>query len=66
MEMSRNDYTTRNLLDFSYHQSYYKLISIALSRQANTNISQQINFTGKLDDGTKMFFNNNKILQAFL
>ena len=27
--MSRNDdYTTWNLLDFSYHQNYYKLIGI--------------------------------------
>ena len=57
--MSRNDnYTTENLLDFSYHQNYYKLISIDLSRQTNTSISQQINFVGKLekDDGATMFF----------
>ena len=48
VEMSRkNDYTTGNLLDYSYHQSYYKLIGIDLSRQANTAIAQQINFTGK-------------------
>ena len=56
--MSRNDdYTTGNLLDFSYHQNYYKLIRIDLSRQTNTNIPQQINFTGKLgeDDGAVMF-----------
>ena len=33
IEMSRNDdYTTRNLLDFLYHQNYYKLIGIDLSR----------------------------------
>ena len=57
--MSRNDdYTTGNLLDYSYHQNFYKLISIDLSRQVNTNIPQQLNFTGKLeeDDGTTMFF----------
>ena len=57
--MSRNDnYTTGNLLDFSYHQNYYKLIRIDLSRQTNTRISQQINFVGKLekDDGATMFF----------
>ena len=48
VEMSRkNDYTTGNLLDYSYHQSYYKLIGIDLSRQANTAIAQQINFTGR-------------------
>ena len=33
IKMSRNDnYTTGNLLDFSYHQNYYKLIGIDLSR----------------------------------
>ena len=32
--MSRNgDYKTGNLLDFSYQQSYYKLIGIDLSSQ---------------------------------
>ena len=44
--ISRNDdYTTGNLLDFSYHQNHYKLIGINLSRQTNTNISQQNNFS---------------------
>ena len=39
IEMSRSDgYTTGNLLDFSYHQNYYKLIGTDLSRQANMNI----------------------------
>ena len=42
---------------FSYHQNYYKLIGIGLSRQKNTNISQQTDFTGKLeeDDDATMF-----------
>ena len=56
--MSRNDdYTTGNLLDYLYHQKYYKLIGIDLSRQTNTSIPQQINFVGKLeeDDGATMF-----------
>ena len=35
------------LLDFSYHQNYYKPIGICLSSQKNTNISQKINCTGK-------------------
>ena len=49
IEMSRNNnYTTGNSLDYLYHQNYYKLISIDLSRQTRTIISQQINFTGKL------------------
>ena len=57
MEMSKNDdYTTGNLLDYLYHQNYYKLIGVYLSRQANT--SQQINIVEKLeeDDGATIFF----------
>ena len=39
VKMSRNDdYTTGNLLKFSYHQNYYKLIGIDLSRQTNASI----------------------------
>ena len=59
IEMSRNDgCTTGNLLDFSYHQNFHKLIGIDLSRQANMCIPEQINFTGKLeeDDGATVFF----------
>ena len=52
-----DDYATGNLLDFSYHQNYYKLIGIDASRQANRSIPQQINFTGELDnDCATMFF----------
>ena len=48
IEVSRNyDYTTGNLLDFSSHQNYYKLIDKYLLRQRNKNIPEQINFTGK-------------------
>ena len=43
-----HDYTTGNLLDFWYHQNYYKLTGIDLSRQTNTSICQQINFMGTL------------------
>ena len=35
---------------YLYHQKYYKLIDIDLSRQANTNISQENNFTEKLEE----------------
>ena len=59
VEITRNtDYTTGNLLYDLYHQNYYKLIGIDLSRQANTSIPQQTNFSGKLeeDDGATMFF----------
>ena len=59
IKFSRNDdYTTGNLLDYLYHQNYYKLIGTDLSRQTNMSIPQQINFAGKLeeDDGETMFF----------
>ena len=48
IEISRNyDYTTGNLLDYLYHQKYYKFIGNDLSRQTNTSIHQQIKFAGK-------------------
>ena len=53
MKMSHNDYTTGNLLDFSYHEKFYKLIGTDLS-----SVPQQIDLTGKLeeDDGAITFF----------
>ena len=33
-----------------YHQNYYEPISIDLSRQTNTSIPQQVNFTGKVEE----------------
>ena len=63
IEMSRNnDYTTGNLLGYLYHQKYYKLIGINLSRQTNMSILQQNNFVGKLeeDDDATMFFVSEK------
>ena len=65
--MSRNDDdTTGHLLDYSYHQNFYRLIGIYLSRQANAIIPRQINFVGKLekDDGATMFFNFEKQQKA--
>ena len=46
------------LLDYFYHQKYYKVIGIDLSRQVNTSIPQKINFVGKLEeeDGATMIF----------
>ena len=67
--MSRNDdYTTGNLLDYLYHQKYYKFIVIDLSRQANISIPHQIHFVGKLeeDDGAAMFFIAEKQQTAIL
>ena len=64
IEMLRrnNGYATRNILDYLYHQNYYELIGIHWSRQTNTIIPQQINFTGKLeeDDGAAMIFVSEK------
>ena len=59
IEISRNNgYTTWNSSDFSYHQNYYKIIGIDLSRRKNTSIHQQINSTEKLerDNSATMFF----------
>ena len=55
---NNNDYTTGNLLDFSYFKEHYKLIGIDLSKQTKLKDPQQINFIGKLDkdNGATMFF----------
>lgn len=41
-----------------YHQKYYKLICIGLSRQTNWTIQQKVNFMGKYDEyhGVTIFF----------
>ena len=67
MKMSQNnDYTRGNLLDFPYHEKFYKRIGIDLSRQKNMSVPQQIDLTAKLeeDDGAITFFigKNNKKL----
>ena len=54
-----NDYTTGNLLDFTYFKENYRLIAIDLSKQTKLKDPQQINFIGKLenqDHGATMFF----------
>ena len=59
IEMSNNnDYTTGNLLDFSYFKENYKLIAIDLSKQTKLKDPQQISFIGQLDKdhGATMFF----------
>ena len=57
-----------NSLDYLYHQKYYILLAIDLSRQRNTCISQKINFVGKLeeDDGATMFFTAEKQQKTIL
>ena len=45
-KISRNDdCKSGNVLDYFYHQKYFKLTGIDLSRQKITSISQQISFT---------------------
>ena len=61
IEISKNnDYTTGNLLDYEHFSKHYKLIAIDLSKQielGNSDLTQQINFTGKIDaDRATMFF----------
>ena len=64
---SNKDYATGNSLDYSYYQNYYKLISIDLSRQKNTNIPQQITFIEKLEEynGERIFFITEKREKLF-
>ena len=63
-----DDYTARSLLHHLYHQRYYKFIGIDLSREKNTSVPQQINFTGKLEevDGAIMFFIAEEHQKTFL
>ena len=55
----KNDYTTDNLLDYVYFLKHYKLIAIDLSDQIeleNSDLKQQINFIGKLEENEVTFF----------
>ena len=65
--LRNNDYITGNLLHYSYHQTYYKLIGIDVSRQTTMTIAQHINFTGKLEEenGTTMIFTDGKLQRNY-
>ena len=58
--MSKNNYyTTGNLLDYEYFSKHYRLIAIDLSKQTeleNTDLKQQINFIGRLQQNATIFF----------
>ena len=59
IDISNNNYTTGNLLDFVYYRENYKLIAIDVSKQTKLKDPQQINFIGKIegqDNGVTMFF----------
>ena len=52
-------HTTGNLLDYNNFKDHYKLIPVDLSKQIeseNTNLKQQINFIGRLEENATMFF----------
>ena len=60
IDISRNnEYTTGNLLDYDYFKKHYKLIAIDLSKQQelqeNEDLSQQINFIGRLTEAANVF-----------
>ena len=67
-DISRNNiYTTEKVLDYLYHQKYYKLIGIDLSRETNTSIPQHINFWEILEgDGADMYFITEKQQKTIL
>ena len=63
--MSKNNYTTGNLLNYEYFKDHYNFISIDLSKQKeseNPDLKQQINFMGRLEenDATGFFITEKK------
>ena len=60
IDISRNnEYTAGSLLDYNYFKKYYKLIAIDLSKQQvlqeNEDLTQQINFIGRLTEAANVF-----------
>ena len=53
---SLNDYSTGNLLSCDYFLNHCKLILIDLAQQDISLDKQQINFIGKLNEDTTIFF----------
>ena len=69
IEMSNNnDYTTDNLLDFTYSKKNYRLIAIDLGKQTKLKDPQQISFIGKLLNtrGVTIFFTTEKAEETAL
>ena len=71
IDISKNDeYTTGNLLGYDYFKKYYKLIAINLSKQQvlqeNEDLTQQINFVGKLEKAANIFIIIEKKEQTIL
>ena len=59
---NNNDYTTGNLLDYTFYKKHYRLIAIDLSKHTKLKDPQKINFIGKLsrNTGASMFFSIEK------
>ena len=60
IDVSRNnEFATGNLLDYDYFKKHYKLIAIDLSKQQvlqeNEDLTQQINFIGRLEEEANVF-----------
>ena len=59
IDISNNEYTTDNLLDYDYFKKYDKLIAIDVSKQQeleeNEDLIQQINFIGRLEQASNVF-----------
>ena len=55
--MIENDnFATGNSFNYEYFCTHYKLIAIDLSKQKSDLENQQINFIGKLEQDTTIFF----------
>ena len=62
--MSRNDYTTGNLLYFSYFKENYRLIATELSKQTKLKDTQEINFIVNQANGSSSVFHYRKSEEA--
>ena len=62
-----NDYTTGNLLDFTYFLKNYGLIATDLSKQTKLKDPRQISFIGRLLNtrGSTIFFHYRKIRRNY-
>ena len=64
------NYTTGCLVDCNYFKEYYKMLAIDSSKQqaldANSQIIQQINFTGNLDNNATIFFIDEEAKETIL
>ena len=71
IDISRNnEYNTGNLLDYDYFKKYNKLIVIDLSKQQvlqeNEDLTQEVNFIGRLTEAANVFITIEKKENAIL